>query len=125
MSFTASWSLSYVSYRRYVASVPVFSHTHLVHLLLWWVCCEQGSLLELDVVEYHMVGEGQAPGEEEGVQLASYIGDGKVSIWFAKCIMIPHALSLLTRARVTTFISERTSCHVVVLKVQVQQAVSS
>lgn len=45
----------------------------------------QGKLFELDVVEYRMEGQNQAPGEDR-VELASYIGDGKVRRSIAICL---------------------------------------
>ena len=39
---------------------------------------QQGKLFELDVVEYRVAGQDQGPGEEDRLELASYIGDGKV-----------------------------------------------
>lgn len=49
-------------------------------LIVFWLLVvgdPQGKLFELDVVEYRTAGQDQGPGEDR-VELASYIGDGKV-----------------------------------------------
>lgn len=41
---------------------------------------EQGNLLEMDVVEY------RKGGEDGSIELGSYIGDGKVSLYGEACV---------------------------------------
>lgn len=67
------------------------------------IACQGGSLLELDVVEYRMLGKSIEPGAQDRMELASYIGDGKVGVAYrfdtASYLVLPPYLLTINQLR--------------------------